>query len=184
MGFLLLGIDSLIACIAVSPLVSKWSHRFLLAAFFGLADAIGFLIGVLVGVASPLRMSAEMGEVMEIGLPAILGIYLIGIAFLALTTREAGTASVLWPVWILPIILALDNFSYGLVGNPAAGSLLQQAFGQQAWSSALLALAGLVVGVALVRVVPAMRRRAVAAATSGAGLIVVTVVLVILESVE
>lgn len=89
-----------------------------------------------------------------------------------------------WPVWILPIILALDNFSYGLVGNPAAGSILQQAFGEQAWSSALLALFGLVVGVALVRAIPAMQRRVVAAATSGVGLIVFTVVLVMMEGME
>lgn len=184
MGFLFLGLDSLIACMVVSPLLSKWSHRFLLAAFFGLADAVGFLIGVGLGAATPLMMSAGMGEALEIGLPAILGIYLIGIAFLSFTSRQAGATSVVWPVWILPIILALDNFSYGLVGNPAAGSILQQAFGEQAWSSALLALSGLLVGVAVMRVIPAMQRRAVAAATSGVGLIAFTVVLVMMESVE
>lgn len=184
MGFLLLGLDSLLACIVISPLVSKWSHRLLLAAFFGIADAIGFLIGVGVGAVTPLMMSAEFGEVLEIGLPAILGIYLIGIAFLGFTARQAGAASVTWPVWILPIILALDNFSYGLVGSGAGGSLMQQAFGEQAWSSALLALMGLLIGVAVVRVLPAMQRRAVAAATSGVGLIVFSVVLITLESLE
>lgn len=184
MGFLLLGLDSLIACIVISPLLSRWSHRLLLAALFGLADALGFLIGVGMGAATPLMMSGEMGEILEIGLPAILGIYLIGIAFLGLTARQAGAASVGWPVWILPIILALDNFSYGLVGNPAAGSLMQQAFGEQAWSSALLALVGIFVGVAVIRVIPAMQRRAVAAATSGVGLIVFTVVLLTMESME
>ena len=136
------------------------------------------------GAISPLRMSSGLGETLELGLPAILGIYLIGIAFLGFTARQAGTASVSWPVWILPIILALDNFSYGLVGNPAAGSILQQAFGEQAWSSALLALFGLLVGVALVRAVPAMQRRVVAAAASGVGLIVFSVVLVMMESME
>jgi uncharacterized membrane protein YkvI len=192
MGFLLLGLDSLIACIAISPLVSRWSHRLLLAALFGLADGIGFLIGVMVGVVSPLRMSGAFGETLEIALPAILGIYLIGIAILAVMTQRAGTqqegtqrpASVIWPVWILPLILALDNFSFGLVGSPAAGSLLQQAFGQQAWLSALLALGGLLVGVAVMRAIPAMQRRAVAIATSGVGLVVLSIVLITMESME
>lgn len=134
------------------------------------------------GVVSPLRMSGALGEALEVGLPALLGIYMLFIALLAINTRRVAPVS--WPVWILPLILALDNFSYGLAGNPAAGSLLQQAFGEQAWSSALLALTGLLVGVAVVHVVPAMQRRAVAAATSGAGLIVVSVVLVMMESLE
>lgn len=182
MGFLLLGLDSLIACIAIGTLLSRWSHRLLLAALFGLADGIGFLIGVMVGAISPLRMSGALGESLEIGLPALLGVYLILIALFAIGAQREF--SVTWPVWILPLILALDNFSYGLVGNPAAGSLLQQAFGEQAWSSALLALTGLLVGVALLRVLPAMQRRVVATATSGVGLVIFSVVLITMESME
>lgn len=192
MGFLLLGLDSLIACIVISPLVSRWSHRLLLAALFGLADGIGFLVGVMVGVVSPLRMSGAFGETLEIALPAVLGLYLIGIAFLVFGAQRAGTqvartqraATIVWPVWILPLILALDNFSFGLAGNAAGGSLLQMAFGEQAWSSALLALGGLLIGVAVVYVLPAMQRRAVAAAASGVGLIFFSVVLIALESME
>lgn len=182
MGFLLLGLDSLIACIAIGTLLSRWSHRLLLAALFGVADGVGFLIGVMVGVASPLRMSGGLGESLEVGLPALLGVYLILIALFAVGTQRE--VSVTWPVWILPLILALDNFTYGLVGSPAAGSLLQQAFGEQAWSSMLLALMGLLVAVALVRVVPAMQRRAVSVATSGVGLVVLSVVLITMESME
>ncbi len=192
MGFLLLGLDSLIACIAISPLVSKWSHRLLLAALFGLADGIGFLIGAMVGAVSPLRMSGEFGETLEIGLPAILGIYLIGIAIIAFRTQRSAaeradterSSTVIWPVWILPLILALDNFSFGLVGNTEGGSLLQMAFGEQAWSSALLALFGLLIGVAVMYVLPAMQRRAVAAAASGVGLVILSVVLITMESME
>src|SRR2546421_7416983 len=44
MGFLLLGIDSLIACIAVGPIISRrWSVPF--AALFGICDGGGFLLG-------------------------------------------------------------------------------------------------------------------------------------------
>lgn len=181
MGFLLLGLDSLIAGIAISPLVNRWSHRLLLAALFGLADAIGFLVGVMVGAVSPLQMSDEIGESLELVLPALLGVYLI---LVALGIGRQRVAPVSWTVWVLPFILAIDNFGYGLAGDPAAGSLLQQAFGEQALSSALLALIGLLVGVVLPRVLPAIQRRAVAAATSGVGLVVVSGVLLMMEGLE
>jgi hypothetical protein len=48
MGFLLLGIDSLIACIAIGALVEKRS-RLWLAGLFGLADGVAFLIGAGLG---------------------------------------------------------------------------------------------------------------------------------------
>ena len=44
MGFLLLGIDSLIACVAIGPVVSRrWGVP--LAALFGVCDGGGFLLG-------------------------------------------------------------------------------------------------------------------------------------------
>jgi hypothetical protein len=48
MGFLLLGIDSLIACVAIGALVERGT-RVRLAALFALADGIGFLLGVGLG---------------------------------------------------------------------------------------------------------------------------------------
>lgn len=47
-----------------------------------------------------------------------------------------------WPVWVLPVVLSLDNFSYGLSGRLGAGAVLHQAI-PQATASGLLALAGL-----------------------------------------
>ena len=44
MGFLLLGIDSLIAGIAIGALVDRRSRPWL-AALFGVADGVAFLIG-------------------------------------------------------------------------------------------------------------------------------------------
>ena len=44
MGFLLLGVDSLIACFAVGALVSR-SSWLLYATLFGVCDAGGFLLG-------------------------------------------------------------------------------------------------------------------------------------------
>jgi hypothetical protein len=44
MGFLLLGIDSLIACIAIGPIISRaWAVP--LIVLFGIGDGGGFLLG-------------------------------------------------------------------------------------------------------------------------------------------
>ncbi len=48
MGFLLLGIDSLIAGVAICAIVDKGS-RLRLAALFGVADGVGFLIAAGLG---------------------------------------------------------------------------------------------------------------------------------------
>jgi hypothetical protein len=168
MGFLLLGIDSLIACIAIGAIVDRrW--RLPLAALFGVADGVAFLIGAGLGW----QLSAGVTEVLEIGTLAALGLWLLVVA--------AGTRRVaeLWPVWILPFALTLDNLAYGAVGEHSAGWLLGHA-GEQALSSSLLALIGLLVAGVLLRVLPAMERRAVAVRVAGAALLVATGGLVLL----
>jgi hypothetical protein len=162
MGFLLLGIDSLIACMAIGAIVDKrW--RLPLAALFGLADGVAFLIGAGLGW----QLSAGVTEVLEIGTLGALGIWLIVVA--AATRRVAE----LWPVWVLPIALTVDNLAFGAASD-YSGSLLGHA-AEQALSSTLLALAGLVVAAAVVpRVLPAMQRRAVAVRFAGAALLLAT----------
>lgn len=163
MGFLLLGIDSLIAGIAISPIVDRrW--RLPLVALFGVADAVAFLIAAGLGW----QLSAGVTEVLAIGTLAALGLWLLVIA--------AGTrrAAALWPVWVLPFALTVDNLAYGLVGDHSAGSLLGQA-GEQGLSSGLLALIGLLAGAVLLpRVLPVMERRAVAVRFAGAALLLAT----------
>ena len=63
MSFLLLGIDSLIACIAIGALIEA-KDRVRLAALFGLADGVGFLIGAGLGWAF---LSGAVSEVIEMG---------------------------------------------------------------------------------------------------------------------
>jgi hypothetical protein len=162
MGFLLLGIDSFIACMAIGAIVERrW--RLPLAALFGAADGVAFLIGAGLGW----QLSAGVTEVLEVGTLAALGLWLVVVA--------AGTrrAAAIWPVWVLPFALTFDNLAFGLVGDNSA--LLQQA-GEQALSSALLAFAGLVVAAAVVpRVVPAIEGRGVAAYRfAGAALLLAT----------
>jgi hypothetical protein len=158
---LLLGIDSLIACIAIGAIVDRrW--RLPLAAAFGVADGTAFLIGAGLGW----TISAGVTEVLEIGTLAALGVWLIVVA--------AGTRRVaqLWPLWVLPLALTMDNLAYG-VASDYSGSLLGHA-AEQALSSALLALVGLYVAGVLPRVLPAMERRAVAVRFAGAALLLAT----------
>ena len=161
MGFLLLGIDSFIACMAIGAIVDKrW--RLPLVALFGLADGVAFLIGAGLGW----TISAGVTEVLEVGTLAALGLWLLVVA--AGTRRFAD----LWPVWVLPLALAMDNLAYG-VASDYSGSLLGHAT-EQALASALLAFAGLYVAGLLPRVLPAMDRRAVAIRFAGAALLLAT----------
>jgi hypothetical protein len=132
MSFLLLGLDSLIVCAAVAPLVEPGS-RLRLAALFAVADGLAFLIGAGLGWQ---LFSDGVSGVLTAAILVGMGLYLLVVA--------AGTqqAAARWPVWTLPGVLIFDNLTYGLVGDHAAGSLFQQA-GEQALSSGLLALAGL-----------------------------------------
>jgi hypothetical protein len=161
MGFLLLGIDSFIACMAIGAIVDKrW--RLPLAAAFGIADGTAFLIGAGLGW----TISAGVTEVLEIGTLAALGAWLVVVA--------AGTrrAAELWPLWVLPLALTMDNLAYG-VASDYSGSLLGHA-AEQALASSLLALVGLYVAGVLPRVLPAMERRAFAVRFAGTALLLAT----------
>jgi hypothetical protein len=157
MSLLLLGLDSLIAGIAVCAIVGP-RQRLPLAALFGIADGVTFLIGAGVG----LRLSGTMSEALEI---AALVVVALNLLIIAASTRGGV---VRWPVWLLPWALTLDNLTFGLGGGD---SLFQQA-GQQALSSSLLALAGLMAAVVLPRAVPALQQRATAMRFAGAALLV------------
>jgi hypothetical protein len=161
MGFLLLGIDSLIAGIAIGALVDRRTRPWL-ASLFGLADGVAFLIGAGLGVAI---FSEAASEVLEVGLVLVLGVYLLVVA--AGLQRMRGAAG--WAVWVLPFALTFDNLTFGLADD-TTGSVVGQAV-VQALSSALLAFIGLAIAAWLPRVLPAARNHA-AAQVAGAGLIV------------
>jgi hypothetical protein len=142
MNFLLLGIDSLIACIAIGALVEKRS-RMWLAGLFGLADGVGFLIGAGLGWA---LVSEAVSEVVEMGALVVLGVYLLVVA--TSTAQLTGR----WAVWALPFVLTVDNLTYGLAGEQT-GSIGGEALAQTL-SSGMLAYLGLAVAVWLPRVLP------------------------------
>jgi len=168
MGFLLLGVDSLIAGTAIGPIVDRRS-RLKLAALFGVADGVGFLLAAGLGW----QLSGDMSVALQTGILVALGLWLLVVA--AGMRRVAGN----WPVWIVPLALTLDNLAYGLVGEHSAGSLFGHA-GEQAASSALLALIGLLVAVVLPRALPVMERRTAAYRVAGGALLLAAGGLVLL----
>ena len=153
MNFLLLGIDSLIACLAIGALVDRrsWVR---LAALFAAADAGAYLIGAGLGWG---LMSQAASELIGMGTLVLLGVYLLVVA--------AGTAQVTArrAVWVLPFALTLDNHAFGLVGEPTSSVLAQ------ALSSGMLAYLGLFAAAWLPRVLPA---RVEATKVAGAALLI------------
>jgi hypothetical protein len=158
MHFLLLGIDSLIACLAVAMIVSPQA-RLPLAALFGVADGISFLVGAGLGW----NISASASANLQLGIFLALGFYLLVVA--------AGTqrVSAAWAVWVLPFALTFDNLTYGLADD-SGRSLLAQA-SEQAASSAVMAFAGLAIGVAIPRMVPALERHVSSYRLAGGALV-------------
>jgi hypothetical protein len=155
MGFLLLGIDSLIACLAIGAIVDRrW--RLPLAALFAVADGSAFLIAAGLGW----TLSAGLTEVLEVGTLVALGSYLLVVAA---SSRRLAELS----VWVVPFALTVDNLAYG-VGSDYSGSLFGHA-AEQALSSSLLAFAGLVAAALLL---PRMERRAAAIRVAGGALLV------------
>jgi hypothetical protein len=148
MNFLLLGIDSLIACLAIGALVDRRSWVWL-AALFAAADAGAFLIGAGLGWG---LMSQAASELIGMGTLVLLGVYLLVVA--------AGTAQVTArrAVWLLPFALTLDNLAFGMAGEPTSSVLAQ------AVSSGMLAYLGLYAAAWLPRVAPKLEATRVAGA--------------------
>jgi hypothetical protein len=147
MGFLLLGVDSLIACIATGAVVTK-RVRLPYAVAFGLGDGLGFLLGVWLHF----KMPGALATWVETGVLAGLGVYWIVLA--TVSKRMTGTK---W-VWVLPWVLSIDNITFGLISHAWSHNVGVQAL-EQTVSSALLAGIGVAISVAAVRVAP----RAIAA---------------------
>ena len=102
MGFLLLGIDSLIACIAVGPIISRrWSVPF--AALFGICDGGGFLLGS----ALHWQVPGNVSTVLTTAILVALGIYWIAIAIFARTTQVFSSRSLVWALPFATILMGL-----------------------------------------------------------------------------
>jgi hypothetical protein len=161
MGFLLLGVDSLIACLAVGTMVQrKWRVPF--AVCFGIGDGGGFLLGTAFHWSVPDRTA----NIVETAVLVALGLYWIGVAVVARRATGSG-----W-VWVLPWVLSIDNITYGLIDHAWSHSVAVQAL-EQAVSSALLAGIGLAVSIYATRAIPALQRSRVAAMGFAGGALII-----------
>jgi putative Mn2+ efflux pump MntP len=177
-GFLLLGVDSLIACIAIGPIIGRRA-AVPLALLFGVGDGGGFLLGSAFHWSVPDNVS----NVVETGVLLALGIYWIAIAILSrqVATAEQQSRS-RWGVWILPWVLSIDNITYGIVDGVPAHATVWQSAAEQALSSAVQAGIGLAIGMAIAVLFPAVRRRlALANGICGGALIAAAGVLLALN---
>jgi hypothetical protein len=178
MGFLLLGVDSLIACIAVGPIVSRRMAMPLIV-LFGVGDGGGFLIGT----AFHWSVSDGLSNILQTSILVALGLYWIALAIYskwAAKQELQQTSKARWAVWILPWALSIDNVTYGLVdGVPAHASVWFSA-GEQALSSSVQAGIGLAIGMGLAYLFPVVRRHmALANGIAGGALIAAAGILLV-----
>ena len=169
MGFLLLGVDSLIACIAIGPIISRrWAAP--LIALFGIGDGGGYLLGTAFHWSVPDGVS----NIVQTAVLLALGLYWIAIAIFSKKAAMAEQQSKSrWGVWILPLALSVDNITFGLVDGVSKGASVWASASEQALSSAAQAGIGLAIGIALAYAFPALRKRmALANGICGAALIV------------
>ena len=156
MGFLLLGTDSLIACIAVGPIISR---RIALpfAILFGVGDGGGFLLGT----AFHWSVSDSFAAFIQTSVLTVLGVYWIVIALYSrwAKAKDQDSTSARWAVWILPWALSVDNITYGLVSGVPAHASVWFSAGEQTLSSAVQAGIGLLIAWGLVALFPVLKRQ-------------------------
>ena len=173
-AWLLLGTDSLIACIAIGPMMSRRMSALVpLALLFGVGDGLGYLLGCALHWSYPDSWGNFAPAVV-----ALLGAYWIVVAIVSKRAAHAGAnteanTKVRWGVWILPWLLSLDNITYGAVDGVSRGASVGLSAFEQFASSAIQAGVGLAIGIGIVYSVPALRRRMWLANAFAGGLMIV-----------
>jgi hypothetical protein len=185
-AFFLLGVDSLIACIVTGPMFIKqrprensevrppdehkrtspwkwWAIGGLSALTipYGLSYGAGDGIGYLIGTLFHFSISDSLSSVLETTLLVALGLYWIGIYFVA-SKMQGSERLQKWSwrgIWVLPVALSIDNMTYGAVTGVPANASVWASAGLQALASAGLGLIGLAVGIGLAILIPALRTR-------------------------
>jgi hypothetical protein len=142
MSWLLLGTDSLIACIAVGALVGKRSWV-PLALVFGVADGLGTLLGI----GLHWNVSDTASTIVETVFMVGLGVYWLGVSVMSKRMRGTG-----W-VWVLPWVLTIDNITYGSIDHAWSHAAGVQAL-ETGLSSAIQAGVGIAISVAIAKSAP------------------------------
>jgi len=187
-AFLLLGVDSLIACIVTGPMFirqkpaehselrppderkrsSRWKWWAIgglglsaLTVPYGLSYGFGDGLGSLLGTLFHFSISDSLSSMLETTLLVVLGLYWIAIYFLASKMQRSEQLQK-WSwrgIWVLPVALSLDNLTYGAVTGIPANESVWASAGLQALASAGLGLVGLAAGIGLAVLIPALRTR-------------------------
>ena len=131
-SWLLLGVDSLIACIAVGPIMDRrWSVLVPFALLFGVGDGGGYLLGTALHWSYPDSMSFLAPVVV-----AVIGVYWIAVAIISKRAAAAeDNPKARWGIWILPWLLSLDNITYGAVDGVSHSASVWLSALEQALSS-------------------------------------------------
>jgi putative Mn2+ efflux pump MntP len=99
---LMLSVDSLVVSFALGPFVVSRARRTKMAILFGVCDALAVAAGALLGRAP--------GSWNHAG-PALLLAY----AVCVLAAGRLGSRVVeRWPIFVLPVVMSLDNLAYGV----------------------------------------------------------------------
>ena len=187
-AFLLLGVDSLIACIVTGPMfirqkpaehselgspdghehASRWKWWAIgglglsaLTVPYGISYGVGDGLGYLLGTLFHFSISDSLSSMLETTLLVVLGLYWIGIYFVASRMQRSEQLQK-WSwrgIWVLPVALSLDNLTFGAVTGIPANESVWASAGLQALASAGLGLVGLAVGIGLAVLIPALRTR-------------------------
>ena len=170
-GWLLLGTDSLIACIAVGPIMPRrMSVLVPFALIFGVADGLGYLLGCALHWSYPDSWGNFAPTVI-----ALIGAYWIVVAVLSKRAAKAEeNPKARWGVWILPWLLSLDNITYGTVDGVSHGASIYLSALEQTLSSAIQAGVGLAIGIGLAYSIPAVRRNMWLASGVAGGLMIIS----------
>jgi putative Mn2+ efflux pump MntP len=124
---------------------------------YGVGDGCGYLIGTLFHFS----VSDTLSTVLETTLLVALGLYWIGIYFLA-KKMQTSVELQKWSwraIWVLPVALSIDNLTYGAVSGVPAHDSVWASAGLQALASAGLGLIGLAVGIGLAVLIPSLRTK-------------------------
>ena len=124
---------------------------------YGVGDGLGYLLGTLFHFS----ISDSLSSTLETTLLVAIGLYWIGIYFVASKMQRSEQLQK-WSwrgIWVLPVALSLDNLTYGAVTGLPANESVWASAGLQALASAGLGLVGLAVGIGLAVLIPALRTR-------------------------
>jgi putative Mn2+ efflux pump MntP len=169
-AWLLLGVDSLIACIAVGPIMDRrWSVLVPFVLLFGVGDGGGYLLGTALHWSYPDNLGFLAPVVV-----AVIGVYWIAVAIVSKRAAAAeDNPKSRWGIWILPWLLSLDNITYGAVNGVSSHASVWLSALEQAVSSSVQAGIGLAIGIAIASSIPAVRRHLWVANATAGGLMIV-----------